>query len=473
LAYLYKRAASNEQHRFAMNVHQPQPFISARPPAPAGDLPWYRFLKAIRTNALEIFPQAAYQDDVVVQSALGRKRFVLNSPDAIHHLLIENISNYRRTSATIRILRPIIGDGLFLSKGEDWRHQRRTIAPALAPRVMPMLARHVVGAAAETIARLTTTPGPVDILATTQFLALEIAARSMFSLEMQQYGAALRRQIASYAQNLARPYLLDLVLPVTIPTLRDLARARFRAGWLRLMDEIMATRLSAPENDPPRDLFDLLRAARDPQTGAAFSDVQLRDQMTTMVVAGHETTALALFWAIYLLASAPAEQERVAEEVHGVDFTPDNATDVLSKLTYTRAVVNEALRLYPPAFAITRAAIGADRIGAVDVPAGSLVMVAPFVLHRHAQLWRNPDAFEPARFLGDAAPAHRFAYLPFGVGPRVCVGAQFALTEAALVLAMLIKQFRITRASSEPVLPVAVIVTGPDHPALFQLQPRA
>jgi cytochrome P450 len=456
-----------------MNLHQPQPFISARPPAPAGDLPWYRFLKAVRTNALEIFPQAAYQDDVVVQSFLGRKRFVLNSPDAIHHLLIENIGNYRRTSATIRILRPIIGDGLFLSEGEDWRHQRRTIAPALAPRVMPMLARHVVSAASETITRLTTATDAVDILATTQFLALEIAARSMFSLEMQQYGAALRRQIASYAQNLARPYLLDLVLPVSIPTPRDLARARFRAGWLRLMDEIMATRLSAPENDPPRDLFDLLRAARDPQTGAAFTNTQLRDQMTTMVVAGHETTALALFWAIYLLASAPTEQQRVAEEVQRIDFTPDSATDVLTKLPYTRAVVSEALRLYPPAFAITRAVVGADRVGAVEIPAGSLVMVAPFVLHRHARLWRNPDAFDPSRFLGDAPLAHRFAYLPFGVGPRVCVGAQFALTEAALVLAMLIKQFRITRASTEPVLPVAVIVTGPDHPALFRLQPRA
>ena len=156
-----------------------------------------------------------------------------------------------------------------------------------------------------------------------------------------------------------------------------------------------------------------------------------------------------------------------------VDFEPDSATEVLNKLPYTRAVVNEALRLYPPAFAITRAAAGADRIGTVDIPAGSLVMVAPFVLHRHMKLWRNPDAFDPARFLGDAAPAHRFAYLPFGVGPRICVGAQFALTEAALVLAMLIKQFRITRASTEPVLPVAVIVTGPDHPALFRLQPRA
>jgi unspecific monooxygenase len=455
-----------------MNLHQPQPFVPPRPQAPPGDLPWYRFLKAVRTNALEIFPQAAYQDDVVVQAFLGRQRFVLNNPDAIHHLLVENIGNYRRTSATIRILRPLIGDGLFLSEGEDWRHQRRTIAPALAPRVMPMLARHVVSAASETMTRLATTSGPIDILATTQFLALEIAARSMFSLEMQQYGAAMRREVGRYAQHLARPYLLDMLLPVTIPTLRDLARARFRAGWLRLMDEIIAARLSAPESETPRDLFDLLRAARDPQTGAAFSHAQLRDQMATMIVAGHETTALALFWAIYLIASAPAVQKLMAEEVRAIDFTPDNATDVLSKLVYTRAVVSEALRLYPPAFAITRAAVDADRVGTVDIPRGSLVMVAPFVLHRHTRLWRNPDAFEPARFLGDAAPAHRFAYLPFGVGPRVCVGAQFALTEAALVLAMLIKQFRITRAGNEPVLPVAVIVTGPDHPALFHLQPR-
>jgi cytochrome P450 len=456
-----------------MNLHQPQPFISARPPAPVGDVPWYRFLKAVRTNALEIFPQAAYQDDVVVQSFLGRKRFVLNSPDAIHHVLVDNIGNYRRTSATIRILRPIIGDGLFLAEGEDWRHQRRTIAPALAPRVMPMLARHVIGAAGETIARLTATTDPVDMLATTQFLALEIAARSMFSLEMQQYGAGLRRKIERYSQNLARSHLLDLILPVKVPTLRDLARARFRARWLRLMDEIMAARLSAPETETPRDLFGLLRAARDPQTGAAFSHAQLRDQMATMIVAGDETTSLALYWSIYLLASAPAEQERVAEEVRATDFTPDNAIEVFNKLSYTRAVVNEALRLYPPAYAITRAAIGADRIGTVEIPAGSLVMIAPFVLHRHARLWRNPDAFEPARFLGDATPAHRFAYLPFGVGPRVCVGAQFALTEVALVLAMLINQFRITRASTEPVLPVAVIVTAPDHPALFRLQPRA
>src|SRR5262249_20645763 len=136
-------------------------------------------------------------------------------------------------------------------------------------------------------------------------------------------------------------------------------------------------------------------------------------------------------------------------------------------LTYTRAVLSEALRLFPPAFVITRRAVAADRAGDVDIPRGSMVMVSPFVLHRHARLWTDPEIFDPSRFLGDATPAHPFAFLPFGAGPRVCVGAHFALTEAALVLAMLIKRFEITRADDVPVLPVAAITTQPDHPAAF------
>ncbi len=309
----------------------------------------------------------------------------------------------------------------------------------------------------ESISGLVHERGPVDLLATTQFLALEIAARSMFSLEMRQYGAALRRHLARYAAHLARPYLLDMMLPSAIPTLHDLIRVRFRADWLGLMDEIVAARLAAPPSETPRDLFDLLLAARDPQTGAAFTRAQLRDQMATMIVAGHETTALTLFWSLYLLASAPGEQARVAEEVRAIDFTPDTAEEALPKLTYTRAVVSEALRLFPPAFAITRMAAGPDRVPASTFRRGSLVMVSPFVLHRHVRLWTDPDAFDPARFLGDATPAHRFAYMPFGVGPRVCVGAQFAFTETVLVLAMLIKHFEVALADQVPVLPVAVV----------------
>jgi unspecific monooxygenase len=460
-----------------MNVHAPPFFVPPRPEPPAEDLSLLRFFTAIRTNALQIWPKAAYEQDAVVGRGplTGRMRVLINTEDAIHRVLVDNTANYCRTAAMIRILRPIVGDGLLLSEGDDWRHQRRTMAPAMAPRVVPMMARHVALATEETMVRVTQVAAnfPVDILATMQFLALEIAARSMFSLEMRQYGAALRRHVMEFSGGLGRPYIFDLILPAVVPTLRDVARMRFRARWIDFMDEIIAARLRAPTAaDKPRDLFDLLLAARDPETGAAFSRAQLRDQMATMIVAGHETTALTLFWSMYLLASSPADQDRVAEEVRNVDLSPDGAADALAQLPFTKAVVSESLRLYPPAFALPRIANGPDRLGDVAVPRGSLIMIAPWVLQRHRRLWNDPDAFNPSRFLSGAPLAHRFAYMPFGAGPRICIGAQLALTEACLVLATMIQRFHVTMANPRPVLPAAVIVTQPDHAALFRLRPR-
>jgi unspecific monooxygenase len=460
-----------------MNVHAPPFFVPPRPEPPAEELSLIQFFTAMRTNALRIWPKAAYEQDALVSRGrfTGRMRALINTADSIHRVLVENTANYHRTAATIRILRPIVGDGLLLSGGEDWRHQRRTMAPAMAPRVVPMMARHVALATEEAMAKVTQMAmgSPIDILATVQFLALEIAARSMFSLEMHQYGAALRRHIMEFAGSLGRPYFLDLMLPPSIPTLRDFARMRFRARWVACMDEIIEARLRAPTDEgKPRDLFDLLLAARDPETGEAFSRAQLRDQMATMIVAGHETTALTLFWSLYLLASSYADQERVAAEVRNLDLSADGAADALARLPYTKAVVNESLRLYPPAFALARIAAGPDQLGDVAVRRGTLIMISPWVLQRHRRLWKDPDAFNPSRFLNDAPLAHRFAYMPFGAGPRICIGAQLALTEACLVLGSMIQRFHLTLAHARPVLPAAVIVTQPDHAALFRLRPR-
>jgi cytochrome P450 len=454
-------------------MHAPHLFSPPRPRVPASELRWYQTFAGLRTNALEVWPQDAYEKDLLVQNFLGRRRFLFNAPDAIHHVLVANAANYTRTSASIRILSPIVGEGLLLSEGEAWRHQRRTVAPTLAPRVVPMLARHVASATTPVVTRLAAgEEGEVDMLAAMQFLALEIAARSMFSLEMRQYGAAFRSMILNFGYRLARPSFFDMILPIGIPTLDDLRRRKFRSDWIQLMDEIIASRLGAPPSERPRDLFDVLLSARDPETGAAFSRAQLRDQIATMIVAGHETTALTLFWSLYLLASAPAEQERVAQEVRSLDLGPESAAEALPKLTYTRAVVDEALRLYPPAFIIVRKSIAPDHVGGVPVPTGSMVMVSPWVLHRHVRLWKDPNAFNPPRFLDPQPKPSRFAYLPFGAGPRVCVGAQFALTEASLVLATLIQRFEVALADSIPVLPVAVITTQPNRPAPFRLQPR-
>jgi unspecific monooxygenase len=191
-----------------------------------------------------------------------------------------------------------------------------------------------------------------------------------------------------------------------------------------------------------------------------------------MILAGHETTAVALFWAITLLAAAPDTQDRIAAEAAELDLSPEHATAALGHLTYTNAVISETLRLYPPAFVIVRQAIAADQCEAIDIPRGAVIMIAPWVLHRHRRLWRDPDAFDPSRFLPDATPPPRFTYLPFGAGPRVCVGAQFALAEATLALAALTRAFHITREDTAPVLPVAIVTTQPDHAPMFRLQRR-
>jgi len=233
----------------------------------------------------------------------------------------------------------------------------------------------------------------------------------------------------------------------------------------------MQARMAVPPADEPRDLFDLLLAARDPETGRGFSHDQLRDQVATMILAGHETTSVTLLWSLVLLASAPDEQARIANEARAAAISPESAMDAMPRLLRTRAVISETLRLYPPAFALVRQAIGPDRLMSIDIPRGAVVMIAPWVLHRHRRYWREPDAFDPSRFMPDAPPPPRFAYLPFGAGPRVCVGAQFALTEATLVLALLMLEFSVLLDGVAP-MPVAVVTTQPAHPPMFRLASR-
>ena len=431
------------------------------------------FARSLRDNAIDIFPPQAFEEEIVFRRVFGRRQIIMSRPAGIQHILVDNSANYRRTAAGIRILRPLLGKGLLLSQGEDWRQQRRTLAPAFAPRTMPILARHVARAANAAAADLKAAgAGPVDLLAAMQFLALEIAGASMFSLEMDRYGAELRSLIKGYAVRLGRPNLLDFMLPPSIPSPRDVLRWRFRRRWLRLIGRVIAARRAQGSADAPRDLFDLMATAKDPESGALFPPRRLADQVATMIVAGHETTAVALFWSLYLLAGAPEIQDRLAAEVADIDLGPDNAVGALATLVYTRAVVQEAMRLYPPAFTLARQAIKADLAGDIPVPAKTVVLIAPWVLHRHRRLWPQPEVFDPDRFLPGAEPLDRFAYLPFGIGPRVCIGAQFALTEATLVLATLIQTFDIERADDTPVTPRAVVTTQPDHSPPFLLRPR-
>jgi cytochrome P450 len=436
----------------------------------------------LRRNLLELWGEPAYTDGILPGRFLGRAQLMLNDPAGIRHVLVGNADNYERNASTMRILEPLLGGGLFLASGEAWRHRRRAIAPAMAPRMMPVLARHVMTIADETVAELETEFGLVDLLGHLQRLALRVAAHSMFSLESASFSREMRDKLMEYGLNHTRPDLFDLLLPATMPSPGDRARAQFRGEWTGMMDRIIAMRRSLGPpvgqgsgqgaDQAPRDLFDMLDMARDPETGAGFDHAELRDEISTMIIAGHETTSTALFWACYIAAKLPDLQMRMAEEVRMVDLSPAIAAEGLKRLVYTRAFFDEVLRLYPPAFLIVRVAKEADRILDHAIAPGTVVSISPWVMHRHHAHWHDPERFDPARFLPGAVPPERFTYLPFGAGPRICVGAQFALTEGVLVLARLMQSFRIDVVGDRGMKPIGRVTTQPDRPVSFILTRR-
>lgn len=453
-------------------------FAARRPinpprPAPASEtMSAFERMRALKHSAIGTWSQRAYEDDIIRGRFLGRGSFILNAPDAIRHVLVDNYENYTRTPVGIRVLRPILGeDGLLLAHGKSWKLQRRTLAPAFSPRAVSLLTPHMIAATDATIAELDQADGQLyDLREAMQRLALDIAGRTMFSFALEKHGAALRAFVNDYGDRLARPHFLDLLFPLSWPTPRDFSRGKFRREWTRFLSVLIAERREmGPSLDGPRDLFDLMVDARDPETGDAFADHELADQIATMILAGHETTATALFWSLYLLALDPATQDELAAEAQRI---PDANRNDPKSFPFARAVLDEALRLYPPAFLIARAASGPDEIAGMSVKKNDVILISPWLLHRHVKSWDRPDTFLPERFLSGAGTAHRFSYLPFGAGPRVCIGAQFALTEATLALAHIVGRFRVSLVSERPAMPMGIVTTQPDHSPVFRIERR-
>ena len=449
------------------------PLVPPSPPRAPHNMTALGRMRAMRVNPIQTWGDRAYEEDIIQGRFAGRGSFILNTPDAIKHVLVDNYENYTRTPAGIRVLRPILGQGVLIAEGRAWKHQRRTLAPAFTPRAVGTLIPHMVGVIDETVAKLkAASNAPVDLREVMQHMTLEIAGRTMFSFGMDQHGTTLRDFVMEYGERLARPHFLDLLLPLNWPTPLDFSRARFRKRWTQFVAMLMAERRAAGKKDgaPARDLFDLMGEARDPETGQAFNDEQLGDEVATMILAGHETTATALFWSLYLLALDPAAQEQMAAEARGAIAGSGGLE--LDKLKFTRAVLDETMRLYPPAFLIARAAAGPDVVAGRPVRKNDVVLISPWLLHRHEKLWQDPNAFIPSRFMAPAPPPDRFAYLPFGVGPRICIGAHFALVEATLALARIIGSFRVTLLDKAPVMPVGVVTTQPDRSPAFSISPR-
>jgi unspecific monooxygenase len=449
-----------------------KPLVPPYPPRAPETMGGLERMRMMRESAIATWTQRAYEDDILQGGFFNRSSFILNTPDAIRHVLVDNYENYTRTPAGFRVLRPMLGQGLLIAEGRAWKHQRRTLAPAFTPRAVSMLVPHMLAVTDETVAMLRGKVGqPIDLHEAMRQMTLEIAGRTMFSYGMERHGPTLRDFVMEYADKLARPHVLDLALPLWFPTLQDFRRARFRKRWTKFVGMLMAERRAAgkQEGAPPRDLFELMEAARDPETGKAFSDAQLGDEVATMILAGHETTATSLFWALYLLALDPDTQDELAAEVKA---QPAGVPLDVEKLKFTRAVIEETMRLYPPAFLVARAAYGPDAVAGRPVKRNDVIIIAPWLLHRHEKLWRDPNAFIPQRFMAPNPPPDRFAYMPFGAGPRVCIGAHFAQVEATLALAKLIGEFRVELRDRIPVIPVGVVTTQPDHAPVFVIKPR-
>jgi cytochrome P450 len=373
---------------------------------------------------------------------------LINDPAGIECVLVANHQNFTK-SMDYRALSRVLGQGLLTSEGEFWKRQRRLVQPAFfRDRILSY-----GGLMTSYTARMLETwrDGEVrDVHHDMMRVTLEIAARSLFNVEIQgdagTIGSALTVVMNEMPKLAGFAFLPDWV---PVPGLGPFRRAL--ADLDRIVYGIIRGRRETGEH--PGDLLDMLLDARD-ENGEGMSDLQLRDEVMTLLLAGHETTANTLSWALYLLAQNPESQARLAAELH--DVLGGRVADAagLQRLPYTQMVLMEAQRLYPPAWAIGRKALVDFEVSGYRVPAGTNVIVSQWVLHRDPQIYPDPERFNPERWREEVAGRRslpKFAYLPFGAGPRVCVGASLALTESALVLATLIQHFRFSLASAEPV----------------------
>jgi cytochrome P450 len=437
------------------------------PPMASDRVGGLQVLFAMRRNALSAFPKRCIDEPVVRLRAAGRPLVLVTAPDAVGHMMITHSEDYVRLPFGRRVLGPIAGRGLLTSEGETWRQQRRAMSPAFTPRNVPIMSAHILRCTEAACDRLEQAAGqPVNLLNEMQSLSMEIAATSLFSMEAAAFGAQVRALVAEYMGTVGRLYLTDVFLPDSIPTPVRRRRADFRRRWMSLISSIIQTRRQAGTADAPRDLFDLLSDAH----GEDRQDL-LADEVATMIVAGHETTALALFWMCSLLAQSPQWQTRLADEARQHDLSASAAGRTLPKLEIARAVVQETLRLYSPGFMAGRLAKRAHEVCGVTIPKGSIVLVPFWLIHRIPQWWPNPTAFDPARFLNSAEPT-RHTYLPFGVGRHVCIGAQLAMSEAILAIARIAQQFTLRMVDERPILPVATLTTRPDYAPRFVVQPH-
>ncbi|RKR86908.1 cytochrome P450 [Micromonospora pisi] len=419
-----------------------------------------RMLAVMNRDRLGMMTSAARTYGDAARLPVGPKTlYYFNHPDHAKHVLADNASNYHKGIGLVHARRAL-GDGLLTSEGELWRKQRKVIQPTFQSKRIAAQAEAVAREAALLVARLRAHEGgpPVDVVQEMTGLTLGVLGHTLLDADLGAYGDIGASFGAVQDQAMFELETLSAV-PTWVPLPRQLRFRRARRELQVVVDQLVARRHSTVDRD---DVLSRLIISAGQETDPRVGRERLRDELVTLLLAGHETTASTLSWSLYLIDQHPQVRQRLHEEALAVLGDRLPVYEDLHRLRYTAMVVEEVMRLYPPVWLLPRKAIAADEVGGYQVPAGADVLISPYTLHRHPRLWQDPHRFDPERF-DPARPSDRprYAYIPFGAGPRFCVGNHLGMMEATFVIAMLARDLRMEKdpnykVTAEPMLSLRV-----------------
>ena len=428
---------------------------------------------AVARDPLGMFTKLQRQYDRVVRINIGgRNQYMVFRPEDVKYVMQENHRNYGRSPA-FRVLKRFLGEGLLTSDGDFWRQQRRLAQPAFHRQKITVLAATMVQESAAWVAELRQRDlsGPVNISQALMDVTMRIVCKTLFSTDASQKLNGLSHSLETLNVLANKSLMSPIKWPASWPTPNNLRYEKARRQVDTLIYDFIANRKQTGTRHD--DLLDMLLYAEDEDTGQRMPEKQLRDECVTLFTAGHETTAVSMAWTIYLLAHNPLILSRLKAEVAtvlGADSGVLPPVEAFRALPYTMQVVQESMRLYPPAWAMSRMALADDQIGPYHIPKGDTVVVSPYLLHHDPTNWPDPDRFDPDRFApGADAGRPAYAYMPFGGGPRLCIGNQFALMEMQILLALFVQSFAIQLVDSKPIRPQPLITLRPSRPVWLTL----
>lgn len=422
-----------------------------------------KYLARARENGVAAWPSSFYHEDLIPVPMLNRTMFVVNNPTDVQWVMVTNAKNYQKSPATRQTLKPLLGNGIFVSERELWTRQRQVLTPAVHKSRLKGYGETILLKGTELL-RGWESHGDnfeLDMTEEMSYVAADVISRIMFSEALGERVKKLYEAFKEYQKSHGRIHLLELIgLPGWLPRPGKLKGRKAVRKFDEVILEIIANRRNGGvERD---DFLNMLLSFRD-GNGNPMDSTLVRDEVASIFLAGHETTATTLTWAFYLLNLHPEVERKIHEEIDRVLGDRPLTYEDVAHLIYTRAVIDETLRLYPPVHVFSRQAIGEDVLSNnVRVPPRSFITIASWVLHRHKKYWEEPDNFLPERFLPENAhQIHQYAYIPFGAGPRICPGKHLGLLEAVSLLAMIARTYRLRLREGHPVEPLGRMTLRP------------